>query len=313
MHQSTATPAALMWPLPTVRRLHESPTREEDGLLFPTILVPLDGSELAERVLVHLDRLLRREDARVVLLRVVSPSESSMGVELAAARAHVERLAADLAGRGARASGEVQVGDDPAAEILRRATELSASLVAMTTHGRSGVLRWVRGSVAERVLRAASTPLLLINPQVVERGRGFGKILVPLDGSARSAEVVPIVEELARLWAAEVVLFHAAYAPGTHVHVLADPEQPRLHEALRPWRDRLHLAGLRVRTEVVGGEPAREILEALEREDVDLVALTTHGRTGLDRWVLGSVAEKVLRECRRPLLVVRRAADATGR
>jgi nucleotide-binding universal stress UspA family protein len=196
---------------------------------------------------------------------------------------------------------------DPVTEIVDAAERLGVELIAMSSHGRSGVLRWIRGSVAEMVLREATTPILLISAHTStdETRPHFRRILLPLAGSERSAAVVPFVIELARGSDAEVLLLRCSWA-GVERPLLAIELSPeKLAATLRPWQERLEAAGIRTRVLATHGVAAHQILDAADSEQVDLVALTTHGRRGLMRLVEGSVTEKVLRHCRRPLLVVR--------
>lgn len=270
--------------------------------MISTILVPLDGSPLADSVLPRVERIARQEGATVHLLHVVGSRETLTTPEQAeaTARAHLEGVSARLA---VPVEAHVAQGD-PAAVILSRAIDLRADLIAMSSHGRSGVLRWIRGSVAERVLREATAPMLVVTPRPAGEDR-LRRILVPLDGSERSAAVLPLVGALARADGAEVVLLRTAWDPVTRP-VLAGLHSPeKLAEGLAPFRARLAEAGLATRTLVAHGDAASEVCDAAEREHVDLVAMTTHGRTGLARLIDGSVTETVLRHCRRPLLVVR--------
>lgn len=289
--------------------------------MLSRILVPLDGSPLSEGVLVHVRRLLYREDAEVELVQVLSPVAGDADDEATARDREVRRRAAeyldrirdDLRGAGATARATILAGD-PAEEIVARAEEIDASLVAMSTHGRSGLSRWFRGSVAERVLREAKRPLLLANP-AGDRGGGekpaeieFRRILVPLDGSETAARILPLVRALADLYRAEIVILHS---PPVTAAALTYPEWetpvpgPDPDVLVRPYRDELVAAGYDVRVVTGVGLPASDILDAVDEQAADLVAMTTHGRTGLSRWIFGSVAEKVLRHCRAPLLVLR--------
>jgi nucleotide-binding universal stress UspA family protein len=267
------------------------------------IVLPLDGSELAERILVHVRRLLVRRDALVTFVRVVPKGEHPN-----AARNALERIVAALSEEGAQANARVVVGD-PAEQILAVAEAQRASLIAMSTHGRGGLSRWIRGSTAERVLRASSIPLLLSNPLGLAEPRelAFRRILVPLDGSETAAQVLPLAASLGRLYDSELVLFYAYSAP-----VLADPlalplalpSREEAEQLLRSFASRIE----GVRTVVLRaspGSPAAAILDVAKAEGVDLIAMTTHGRSGVTRWALGSVAENVLRHAATPLLVVR--------
>jgi nucleotide-binding universal stress UspA family protein len=277
--------------------------------LLAKILVPLDGSELGDRILTQVKRLLVRHDGEVMLVRVISPetlkSENVPGQELDVARGHLERLASSLRAQGAKVQHEVLVGK-PADRVHTFALEYRPSLIAMSTHGRTGLSRWIRGSVAERILRVSPYPLLLSNPfGLAERQElRFQRILVPLDGSDTSAEIIPLVNELARLYESEVVLHMAVELP--MVEPLVYPLMVSTEDAqklLEPYRARF--PGIRVQIAASLGSPAATIIEVAEREKVDLVAMTTHGRSGASRWAFGSVAEQAIRHCPCPLLVKR--------
>ncbi len=266
------------------------------------ILIPLDGSELADRILDQVRPVLALERTEAVLLSVVPE------IETRTARGHLDRMKLALVAEGISARVLVRWGD-PADGILRCARSLRPALIAMATHGRSGPARWAMGSVAERVLRGARQPVLLSNPAAVGGEIKFGRILVPLDGSKLSARILPLVEEMGRFPGAEVVLLHVvAPGPGT-VLGTPSPVPPRPDEVaiagLEATRAALEAAGIRARTRIETGIPAERILGVAEEERADLIAMTTHGRSGLGRWVYGSVAEKVLRHGRRPLLLVR--------
>lgn len=284
------------------------------------ILVPLDGSPLSDRMVGQVRRLLVREGVEVALLNVVDPRAVVPGEASPqrAARVHLERMAHELTAQGARVSVHVLEGD--AAEVITdQARALDAELVAMCSHGRSGVSRLLRGSVAERVLRRCTRPVFLATPAALDRAgpeARFGRILVPLDGSELAEQILPVVSAFARRFESEVLLLRVEwslaavsgpYAPDVaHLRPLAEVEA-----SLQPARKRLEAEGVRVRTLAAYGPEATEILDTAEREHVDLIAMSTHGRSGLSRWMYGSVAEHVLRHCHRPLLV-RRVVQAEG-
>mgnify|MGYP001338948467 CR=1 FL=1 len=287
---------------------------------FQKILVPVDGSELGDQILTQVQRLLHVQDAQVLLLRVVPPvsgeAARAQQERFDAAKAHVERLRDHLGEQGVEVRTLVLRGD-PAEVILQCVESQRPALVAMATHGRSGPSRWVRGSVAERVLRGCAAPLLLANPralgQEVAQELRFKRIMVPLDGSQQAESILPTVIELARFYGAEVTLLRVGWlAPAAMdypVHAAIPPVTPEELEAtLEMPRTRIAAAGVPVKTAVTFGFEADEILAAVEREPGTLLAMTTHGRTGLDRWLFGSVAEKVLRACTCPVLVKRVAA-----
>lgn len=289
--------------------------------LFQKILVPLDGSPLADRVLSQVRRCLRTTDGEVWLLRVM-PEYLVEGSSWVPERVtedihrHLDRVRDELTEQGVHAFSKIRTGD-PAAVILDEAERVGATAIAMSTHGRSGLGRWLMGSVAERVLRNARTPVLLANRAVLEldgaervpAGR-IERILVPLDGSEKSARIVPLVEEIGRLYESGVVLLHvqAVLPAAPDPYFVAMPPIPTVAEGeavLAPHRERLEASGLPVRTLVVTDRPAARILQAASDEKADLIAMTTHGYSGLARWAYGSVAEKVLRHSPCPLLVLR--------
>jgi len=287
--------------------------------VFSRILVPLDGSDYSSRILWQIKRLAMREDTSVELLTVVVPileswrerqgdradrSERHPTLRLNEAKRHLEELAEGLRAEGIQATARVEHGH-AADAIVRRAEGIDANLVAVATHGRSGPSLWLRGSVTQRVLEHCPVPVLCLNPQAEEQaaeGVLFKRILVPLDGSSRSAQVIPIAQGFAKIHDAELVL-HA---------VGATPIDNPVNDGMVDYLERLQLklqgegANARVRTDY--GNPAKEILTAVEEEKIDLVVIGTHGQSGLEKWVMGSVTEKILRHCPAPLLVRRTAA-----
>jgi len=280
------------------------------------ILIPLDGSGMSERILDLIRWVLGRKQAEVKLLTVVSADEGwtveESPVESACDYLNGRREA--LLGYGARVRYAIRVGD-ASEQILADAEEYGPSLIAMATHGRRGIDRLRRGSVTERVLRGANTPVLAANPSGLEENSkprllNFGSILVPLDGSWRATEVLPAVSELARLHGSVVTLLHVEepiIVPSIVPVSLGD--LPRAGEVgrsmLEPWREALVAAGVTTMVRTITGFAPTEILRIANEEGFDLVALTTHGRTGLARLALGSIAEHVLRRCARPVLLKR--------
>ena len=285
--------------------------------MFKKILVPMDGSRLAARILTPVARLLQ-EGVELTLLRVVEPRSDTEHDRAPAAevamRAHLTALRGEL-DAGVRCAVQLVRGD-AAEEITRYARDTGQDLVAMATHGRSGVERWVRGSVAERVLRECEVPLLLCNPYGLEpRLEGpFKRVLVPLDGSEMADRILPLVEEVARAHDSQVTLLRVEPLVITELPSplfagsLWDPAP--LQESLAPQRDRLATAGLRVEARAAYGVVAAEVLSAAR--EADLLAMTTHGRGGVARWWFGSVAEQVLRHAPCPLLVLRTASASSA-
>ena len=278
--------------------------------MFRKILVPLDGSELALKVLDYLEPVLALGASNLVVLRVRPRGTSGPGPEPEQLSARLERLSVE------HRLQRIERDGDPAAEILAVVEGEGASLLALCTHGRTGLARLVRGSVAERVLRRVRVPVLLVNPFTQASSARFERILVPLDGSETSLEVLDLVAEFASVYGAEVVLLHVGrpdYRVNAAGERLEEVRAAAFRAEIAPVVARLEATGLRVKVEVrIEFAPAEEILAAVQREGIDLVALATHGRSGASRWIYGSVAEAVIRECRVPLLVKRVAAIPMG-
>jgi len=272
-----------------------------------SILLPLDDSELSRRVIGLGRRLLAAhgEEGRGVLLHVLPEPTDSRRRERAVveAREQLENRIRDLGQQPYVLRAWVSVGS-PAEEILHAAAATSSKLIVMASHGRAGLERVVRGSVAEEVLRTTRVPLLLCNPKELRLGEEapFLRILVPLDGSRCAAEILPLVAELACLHGSEVVLLCVDPKPLEEGSERCEEVTAFLNRSAQHLTDRgVKQVSLRSST----GNPARQILSAIEETRADLVAMTTHGRTGLARLRFGSVAEEVLRQCVTPLLVIR--------
>jgi nucleotide-binding universal stress UspA family protein len=183
--------------------------------MYSKVVVPLDGSELAEGVLPHVAEMTRDRMGLVYLLSVVPPMKgivpAFVDVRSSSAGAQEERRRIErelqeylqaVASRFEPAAAEVQVNvrfGRPADEILAFASEVGADLIAMSTHGRSGISRWVFGNVADKVLRGATCPVLLVRAEQPERPVVYQRILVPLDGSELAEQVLPHVKALVHL------------------------------------------------------------------------------------------------------------------
>jgi nucleotide-binding universal stress UspA family protein len=310
-----------------------------------TILVPLDGSALAERVLPYVRGLGQRLGAKVCLLQSLSEvdhdtllAEGLLGaygfVEAPEAlrarrqrawetmREHAEGYLAtkalELREAGLDVETEVTVGS-PAELIVGVAQERQAVLIAMATHGYGGVKRWTLGSVTDEVVHLARTPVLVVHgaaaPQADPR---FERILVPLDGSAFANQVLPLARELARQANAELVLLEAI-APSIETQIGARPfgrPIPRYGVVLEMLRrqatqdlgalaNQLRAKGLRASTVVKNGPAAEAIVDQAAQCEADLIVMATHGYSGMKRWALGSVAHKVLHGITTPILLVR--------
>jgi len=294
--------------------------------VYEKIVVPLDGSELAELALDYVTGLAVASRAHVTLLHVCAPDESEVERMHRVYLQHTEQVLRsrleDAASEGSTVDSAVLLGH-PAEEILTYAEKNKVSLIAMTTHGRSGVRRWAMGSVAARVARHSAVPVWLARSDVPEetirREWPERRILVLVDGSERAEQVLPYVTGLAKISGAEVVLLRvceplsalAFYTHGMFGNAAGLAEQMMANQREECNRyfagleRRLRDAGIQVRSETLLGNVWNEIISYIERDGFDLVALTSHGRSGIARWAVGSVAETVLRRCPVPLLLVR--------
>lgn len=263
--------------------------------MFQRVLVPLDGSRLAESVVEPVGGLVKAREGSLFLFHAVTPAEwfslpatAFVSRERRRAAAYLRRIESGLEDKGIHVEVRIDTGE-PSRAIVAAARREGADLIAMSSHGRSGVREWAFGSVAERVLRATSLPVLLFRGRP-PRTFTLGRILVPLDGSERALAVLPAVCEASRLFGGDVLLVHAGR---------------RSSGALEPAIERLIREDIPSRSRILEGSPSEAILEAGREESADLIALTTSGGTGDFRLTLGGVAEEVLRKTDRPLLLVR--------
>ncbi len=298
------------------------------------ILVPLDGSPLAEQVLPCAMALSRGLGAELMLLGAVSiPPDTEEILNKAGVRAdalleelrteaedHLCQVVDELREHGTEARHVIEKG--AAAEaIVRYAEQMDVRQIVMATHGYNGPNRWTHGSVAERVIQSASVPVLLMRVKEIQYSDTrqpvcFRRILVPLDGSVRAERVLPVLTPIAAALDCELVLFQVpiVYISGWMTGEWSMPVQGILATAeqdaqiyLEYVASRLQQQGLKVSIATEIGAVAASIVKYAESGEFDLIAMCTHGRTGLRRWTLGSVADRVLRAGRVPLLLVRAA------
>jgi nucleotide-binding universal stress UspA family protein len=287
-----------------------------DRLQLKRILVPLDGSDLAEAILPVVARLARDHEAEVVLLEVLAGQqtrEAEHEVERQAG-AYLEQAVASLRGHGLRrVQRRVWYGEADQAIANATARE-QADLVAMSTHGRSGLDRLRFGSVAESVVRRTPVPVLLVRGIAAWDRGGIERILVPVDGSEASEEVLPIVSCLAGPFDFEILLLHVVEAtrslPGSPAGARGGRDSETEAGYLVRLAAPLEARGLRVGTTVRAGLPAEVIPAVTAETNSGLVAMSTHGRSGLGRLFLGSVAVRVLRSVSVPVLLWKPPAGA---
>ena len=278
------------------------------------LLVPLDGSRLAEAALPYALGLAGATGARVLLLHVVPDAALRLpkALDLEATAREARRL---LAAPPQDCAVETSVGcGDPAQVIADAAAVRRAGLIVMTTHGRSGLGRWLYGSVAEGVLRRAPVPVLLV-PGTCEHSWPRGRprrILLPLDGSAYAEAALAPAARLARATGAELRLLRVVALPlhpygAGYVAVGFDPTSRfvEAREYLQTVAERLRADGLEVTVRADAGAPGQVIGEHAQVKGTDMVVMATHGHTGLAQVALGSVAAATLQRANRPTVLVR--------
>jgi nucleotide-binding universal stress UspA family protein len=286
--------------------------------MLKTILVPLDGSALAEEALAYACALSIPTAARLILMRASYALRQAELLKVA--EDYLAPHVVNLRQRGFEAEATVFDGD-AAPGIVEEASRWQADLVVMATHGRTGLGRWILGSVAEAVLAACSVPVLLVRawqqPKTALLLEDQPRVLVPLDGSPFAETALQTAAALADDLGAELVLTRVDGPPqgvqyANDGRILAYVDQ---QEAMLQFEDQTYLAGvagrvtatspgLMIRTDVRFAKPAAGIAQAAASRDAALVVMATHGRTGIDRIRLGSVAGQTLRDGVVPLVLV---------
>lgn len=305
--------------------------------MYKRMLIPLDGSEIAKSVFPYAKELVARLGLEVTLLYVRDPLEQeSLSVhqayvdhmaEIVVNQAQETREKADIGkqDKSLKVEGKVVTGH-PAEEILNCAAEKDIDLLLMATHGRSGIRRWSLGSVADKVLRSSALPVWLVRASdtegVTDEEVHIRKVVIPLDGSELAEYVLPYVKSLVKQWSAEpvnVVLLMVCEplvippVPtveipvhwGNIVEEHLEYSKKAAGEYLAKWAKRFKEAGVEVDSEVIEGLPADEIINYASENHLSLIAMATHGRSGLSRWAYGSIADKVLSGAPSPVLLVR--------
>lgn len=286
--------------------------------MWKKILVPLDGSDLAELALPYAEELATAFKSEIILLHVSEPAESHYRHmhEL-----YVAEVAQRMKGRIKKVSPVVITGK-PADEIISYAEKNDIGLIIITSHGRSGILSWATGSIASKLLQAATVPLLLVRAvkpeRKVQRPVLLNRILLPLDGSEAGEAAVSYVGELMSRLEVEVILF-GVVSSGQHIRsvggldYISYPEEQlamfkkEAEEYLDGVYRRLkrRKGSVKVTLKVGVGDIGQEILKFAEEKGVSLIAISSHGHSGIEKWVFGSIANKVVQASQSPVLLVK--------
>lgn len=306
--------------------------------MYDRILVPLDGSGLAEQVLPFVTRISLGMGIPIHLIQVVHTVPEEMadpvhGLYRSSISAGMHDEAMDYLNsikrktQGSEITCEAFEGN-VSSIIIEEAAKTPSSLVAMSTHGRSGVARWLLGSVTDNVLRHTNNPMLIVRGNSEgepESDTNLTTIIVPMDGSPMAEEVIPHVAVLANALELDVTLLHASATAdefgsitgfrrldgvsGTHFQNFEAMSRDARNQALdylKGMEDKLRKQGVTaIESRLERGSAADVIVDAAQETPDNLVAMTTHGRSGPTRWTLGSVTDRVVRHSGDPVLVIR--------
>ncbi|MBX0324677.1 universal stress protein [Halomicroarcula sp. F13] len=291
--------------------------------MYDTILVPTDGSDHARRAAEHGAYLAELFDASVHLLAAVDVNAASGPFSAGGVDdefvARLEAKAESAVDATASGMGSVEpvrrevVTGRPSDVILDYVADHDVDVVAMGTHGRSGLKRVLTGSVAEHVLRRSPVPVLSVRAtEDTQVDDGYDDVLIPTDGSEAAAPAVDHGVAVARRANARVhavsVVNLGDVTTGSEMGIpqgVLDRLEASAAEAAESVADVARETGLEAVTATPTGYPGHELLAYVEDAGIDVVAMGTHGHTGLDRVVLGSTAERLVRRSTAPVLTVR--------
>ena len=292
------------------------------------ILVPLDGSKVAEQVLPHARFFARALHIPVDLLSVVDiegltaladpshgrPIDTVLGERMHDREVYLETVGGSFSGESVTCVVE---RGKPEEVIIEKAAAGDGTLIAMATHGRSGIQRWLLGSVAEKVLHGASNHLLLVRAS--EGGRTDGEailktVVIPLDGSELAEGVISHAVELTKKMTLDVILLRAYALPpsvtvddyGTYEQDLMGLLEAEAKDYLEEQVKLLKAKGIeRISSVVDFGYGAEKIIAFARKTPNNFIAMCTHGRSGIKRWALGSITERVVQHSGDPVLIIR--------
>ena len=296
--------------------------------MFKHILVPLDGSHLAEAALAPAALIAQTLGAPVTLIHIIEQGarrevhKNRHLTEADEAQAYLREVVARAFPSDTKVETHVHSAavEDVAQSIVQHAQEeFAPDLIVMCTHGKSGVRGLLFGSIAQQVVAHGTTPLLLVRPK--EKGETFQlkRIFVPLDSESIHDDSLPLSEELARAFDAELYLLSVIPTFGTlageraatgsmlpvTTAALLDIKEENATEHLQEHLDALHAAlALRVTAEVARGDPATVIVKSAEKVGADLIVLSTHRKAGMGAFWARSVAPNVANRSKVALLLI---------
>lgn len=286
-----------------------------------SILVPLDGSEESRSALPYA-AALAGPSGPIELLTVVAAEKNLADDGAASVRAALDAAGADLRTAGYDVKTRILVGDVPG-HIVEAAANGGASMIVMASHGRGAFQRLIHGSVADQVAREATVPVMVVRSAPAGPGpASIMRLVLPLDGSPLAEESLPVATELSRRLGVPIVLVRAInlaeYMPpaigmGEAIPFdVYDQTQEELEKDASQYLDgaatKLRGQGLTATTHVLSGPPAVAISEATKPGDV--IVLVSNERSGVTRWLMGSVAEQLVRDDDVPVILVPASVEA---
>jgi len=295
--------------------------------MFKSILIPLDGSRLAEASLPAAASLAQHLNAQVTLLHVIEENAPEAVhnerhlTQPKEAEAYLQNLVQQSFPAGTKASWHVHSSEvkDVPSSIVEHSGEFKPDLIIMCAHGRGGIRDLLFGRIALQVVGKDTTPLLLLQPMTAEQKPfTLGRILVPLDSESIHDDSLPMAKNLAKAYGAELYLLcviptfstlageeaaASSLLPGT-ANAFLDIKENQAKEHLQGHLNELIGEGFRTSAEIARGDPAQTIVNVAERSQSDLIVLSTHRRTGLSAFWERSVAPNVVRRSRIPMLLI---------
>ena len=247
---------------------------------------------------------------------MIAPRDWAAADAKSRAADRLNEVARDLEQQGIHAEVHVTFGNPPM-EILRVAEEEKCGLIAMSTHGRNPVARGVLGSVTDQVVHHAALPVLTVTPHKARQyreaeGSFLNTVILPLDGSELAERARPYVEKLARSLSLEVLLVrvvhleYQAYATGWYADMsgMSYQLEPQAVKYLQSVAQGLEWKELEVKTKAMRGSPTQALLNIAQETPNSIIAMTTHGRSGVSRWLMGSVSDAMVRASGDPVLII---------
>jgi nucleotide-binding universal stress UspA family protein len=276
--------------------------------MFRRMLVPLDGSPQADRILPYASWLAHRLRIPILLLSIVDLRVASSTRGQGDVEQQLQQAVDRLHREGVQATVATTAGR-PAEEILGVAEGQGCDLIVLSTSTAQASGRGTLGPVTDKIFHASQIPLLVIPPLLAEPPmsppQALTTLIVPLDGSALAEAALPFAEDLAQKLSTAVMLVRAVPFAGAIVDEKTPPAgEIEARAYLESLAEKLQSEGLAVQSHVLGGLPVEHVLELAGQTPHSLVVLTTHGRSALARWFVGSVAEGVVRAASVPVLII---------